>query len=109
MWIAIVGVALAVTGGRAMASGGSGVVKVGGRKVAAASHAIVIPVQATPQEKHAAEELQFHLHEITGEQLPILSDTASGGRVPIIVGKSTLLAGLNVSEISAASARRHVM
>jgi hypothetical protein len=98
LWIAVVGAALAVTGGgSAMALGGSGVVRIGGRTLAAASHAVVVPVQATPQERHAAEELQSHLQQITGEQLPILSETDAGGRVPIVVGKSALLAGLNVS------------
>jgi hypothetical protein len=76
---------------------GKCVVKIGGQQVAAARHAIVIPHAATPQERHAAEELCGHLAQITGEQLPIITEQEAGERIPIVVGKSDLLSRLGVS------------
>jgi hypothetical protein len=76
---------------------GKCVVKVGGQQVTAARYAIVIPRAATPQQRHAAEDLRDHLAQITGEQLPIVADREVGERLPIIVGKSDLLSRLGVS------------
>jgi len=75
---------------------GRGVVTIGGKKVSADTHAIVVPKQPTPQEKHAAQELQLHLLRITGEQVPVLVETRVGDRTPIVVGKSALLDSFGV-------------
>jgi hypothetical protein len=72
------------------------VVKIGGTRLSAKTHAIVIPKQPTPQEKHAAQDLQVRLLDITGEQVPVLVETRVGERIPIVVGKSALLDKLGV-------------
>jgi hypothetical protein len=76
---------------------GSCSVKIGGTRVAASTHAIVVPDSATPQETHAAGDLQAHLEQITGESLPILTDSKAGDRTPIVVGKSALLPKLGLA------------
>jgi len=74
------------------------VVTIGGKKLTAQTHAIAVPGKPTPQERHAASDLQLHLEAITGEKIPVLADAHIGDRIPIIVGKSELLAryGLDV-------------
>ncbi len=72
------------------------VVKIGGQQLTAARHAIVIPQAATIQERHAAQELRAHLAQITGENLPVVTDRQVADRVPIVVGKSELLSRLGV-------------
>jgi hypothetical protein len=75
---------------------GNCVVTIGGKRVAAANHAIVTPDSPTLQESHAARDLQAHLEQITGESLAMVTDAAAGDRTPIIVGKSKLLSKLGI-------------
>ena len=77
-------------------SAGRCAVKTGGKKLSSQTHAIVLPTRATPQEKFAAQDLQFHLRAITGEQIPVWVETRLGERTPIVVGKSALLDKLGV-------------
>jgi hypothetical protein len=79
------------------AASGTCTVKIGGRQLAASTHAIVIPDAATPQEKHAAQDLQAHLAQITSERLPVVTDRAVGDKTPIIVGGSALLPKLGIA------------
>ncbi|NOY82348.1 MAG: DUF4838 domain-containing protein [Kiritimatiellaeota bacterium] len=72
-------------------------VLIGGRLVAPDSHAIVIPDKPTPQEQHAASDLQKHLESIMGAAPPIVSDSRCGERIPLVVGRSALLKKLGVS------------
>jgi len=72
------------------------IVTIGGKRVTAATHAIVIPDSATPQERHAAADLRSHLEQVTGEGLPIVTDSAVADRTPIIVGRSALLPKLGI-------------
>ena len=77
-------------------SPGRCVVTIGGKALGAQSHAIVIPDTPTPQERHAAKELQSHLAAIIGEEIPVVSDAQVGNRTPIVVGKSALPKKLGV-------------
>lgn len=72
------------------------IVRIGGKKVSAQTHAIVIPTAATPQEEHAAKDLQRHLKVIAGEEIPLMKDADVGERTPIVVGKSALIEKLGV-------------
>jgi hypothetical protein len=56
---------------------------------------IVIAADASPSEKHAAAELQHFLQEISGAQLPIVSDDAGMTAHEILVGDSAHLRKLN--------------
>jgi hypothetical protein len=78
------------------ASLGHGQVVLGQRTLGPLSHAIVIPTQATPQERHAAEDLQYHLELITGRVLPLLTDDEVKDEIPLVVGRSQLLKKLGV-------------
>jgi hypothetical protein len=75
---------------------GECIITIGGKRVTAATHAVVIPDSATPQERHGAADLRSHLEQITGEGLPIVTDSAVADRTPIIVGKSALLPKLGI-------------
>jgi len=56
------------------------------------SYRIVIPVTATTQDIKAAEDLQYWLQQITGVQLPIVSEPSPPGNDCLIsVGRTTLL------------------
>jgi hypothetical protein len=78
-------------------SRGECVVTIGGKRVSARTHAIVIPDHPTPQEKHAARDLQRHLTAIIGEEIALVHDREVGARTPIIVGKSALLEPLGIA------------
>ena len=75
-----------------MTAPGHAVVTIGGKQLTGRTHAIAVPEKPTPQERHAAEELQSHLLQITGEAIPIVSETDLGERTPLVVGKCVLLA-----------------
>ena len=62
------------------------------RLVSPETHQIMLPDAPTPQEEHAAAELRSHLETITGESLDVVSDSKADARIPIIIGKSALLA-----------------
>jgi hypothetical protein len=81
-------------GASSMSTSGQAVVKIGGEQVTARTHVIVLPEKPTPQEQHAAGELQAHLQKITGEQLAVASDSEVGDRTPLVIGKSAVLEGL---------------
>jgi hypothetical protein len=68
-----------------------------GTPVSAATHAIVIPADPTPQEEHAARDLRHHLELLTSEVLPIRHDSEVGAATPIVVGRSALLGKLGVT------------
>ncbi|NLC55365.1 MAG: DUF4838 domain-containing protein [Armatimonadetes bacterium] len=62
------------------------VVRIGGKTVTPATHAIVVPEQPTPSETYAARELQSHLELITGGVVPIRSEKAAGRAIPFYIG-----------------------
>lgn len=78
------------------ASSGCCRVVLGGRTIRPESHAIVLPAQATPQEQHAAKDLQYHLELITGQKLPLLTEDQVQNEIPLIVGRSSLLEKMGV-------------
>jgi hypothetical protein len=78
------------------AEAGRCIVIIGGEQVTAETHAIAIPVKPTPQERHAAQDLQVHLLGITGQQIPVLVETRVGSRTPLVVGRCALLDKLGV-------------
>jgi len=47
---------------------------------------IVIPADALPSEKYAAEELKTYLQKITGATLPVVTDATPGGKTEILLG-----------------------
>ncbi len=58
-----------------------------GEPVRAATHCIVIPDKASPQEAYAARELRAHLELVTGEALPIQLESKRGDRPGLFVGR----------------------
>ena len=54
---------------------------------------IVVGADAIAPERHAAEELQHFLQEISGARLPIVKDDAPYGCNEIIVGDNEHLSG----------------
>jgi hypothetical protein len=65
---------------------------IGGQAVTPETHAIVIPDAPTPSERQAAAELALHWERLTGSTLPILADATAGARIPILLGRSALIA-----------------
>ncbi|HPD14148.1 MAG TPA: DUF4838 domain-containing protein [Planctomycetota bacterium] len=65
---------------------GSCVIRIGGRPLDPATHAIVVPDQPTPQEDHAANDLNAHIERLTGRDLPMVTDSALAQQVPVVVG-----------------------
>lgn len=57
----------------------------------ASTYAIVLPKEATPSEKWAAEELSGYLEQITGESLAIITEGESLPEHVILIGRSSLL------------------
>ncbi len=57
---------------------------------------IVVSREASPSERHAAEELRGFLKEMTGADLPILTDDAEMSGKEIILGRNGHLDGLNL-------------
>jgi len=72
---------------------GSCTIRIGGKALDPATHAIVIPDEPTPQEGYAAKDLRYHLELVTGKSLDVLPEAQTGKRIPIIVGKCALLEG----------------
>lgn len=64
-------------------------VTIGGTPVTPESHAIVIPAQATPSERHAAADLAAHWEQMTGWAPPVVTPGGLGTRHPIAVGRCT--------------------
>jgi len=56
---------------------------------------IVLSNQASPSEQHAANELQAFLKEISGAELPIVTDDTQPGSSEIILGDNAHLRSLN--------------
>ena len=76
-------------------SSAAAIISIGGRDVAAATHAIALPAEPTPQEQVAAKELQLHLRLICGEELAVVAEAALGERVPLVIGKCDLAEGVD--------------
>ncbi len=66
---------------------GRAMVNLRGRTVTAATHAIALPAEPTPQEKLAANDLAAHLERITGESLEVVPENRLGGRLGLYVGR----------------------
>jgi len=66
---------------------GTATVLLAGRPVTADGHAVVLPESATPAERTAAEELQYHLFLITGQELEIVPEGKQGGRGSFFIGR----------------------
>ena len=60
-------------------------------------YTIVIASAASPATRHAADELQGFLHEMTGADLPIVSDTTPATSHEILIGDSDRLHELGVA------------
>ena len=56
------------------------------------AYRIVVAASASPSTKHAAEELQMFLEQMTGAKLPIVSDKEPPGPREIILGQNAHLA-----------------
>jgi len=65
---------------------GQCVIRIGGKTLDPATHAIVVPEQPTSQEDFAARDLNAHIEKLTGKGLPFVADGALGEQVPIVVG-----------------------
>jgi len=77
---------------------GQCVIKIGGKALEAATHAIVIPDKATPQETLAASDLAATLEQMTGRRLPVVAEGALKDQTPIVVGRcDATLARLGVA------------
>ncbi len=63
---------------------------IAGKAVSPETHTIAIDVNATPQEKLAARDLQAHIEKITGLCVPISADADPDNTICIVVGKSAL-------------------
>ena len=61
---------------------------------AAADRSIVIPAQATPVERHAAEELAAFLLQMTDVRLPVVTDAEALPARAILVGETRHTAGV---------------
>ncbi len=61
------------------------------------AYRIVLADDASPSTKHAAEELQTFLQEISGAKLPIVSDREPMGRREIILGNNAHLRTLSTT------------
>jgi len=66
---------------------GSCVLTIGGKRVTAKSHAIVLPDRPSPVERYAARELQHHLELVTGEAIPIVAERQLTGKTGLFVGR----------------------
>jgi len=66
---------------------GTCVVRIGGKPLDPATHAIVTPDEPTPQEEFAAADLQAHIEKLTGKELPIVADADLATQIPIVVGR----------------------
>ncbi|MDD4098151.1 MAG: DUF4838 domain-containing protein [Lentisphaeria bacterium] len=71
---------------------GSRRISLDGRALGAGTHAIVLPSDPSPSERHAASELASHLEMMSGQSLPIVSEAELGERLPLIIGRGGLLA-----------------
>ena len=65
-------------------------ISLGGKTLAADTMAIVLPLEPTPSEKHAAEDFMGHIEQMTGISLDIVTDVADG-RYPIFIGRNGAL------------------
>lgn len=55
---------------------------------------IVLPAQAIPAERYAAEEMQHYLEKMTGAKLPIVTDADPAGSPEILLGDNARLGQL---------------
>ena len=62
-------------------------ISLGGKTLAADTMAVVLPLDPTPSEKHAAEDFVVHIEQMTGICLDILSGIPDG-RYPIFIGRN---------------------
>jgi len=58
---------------------------------------IVLSREASPSEQHAARELQHFLREISGVELPIVTDDSARGNAEILLGDNAHLRALGVT------------
>lgn len=68
---------------------GKCVIEIGGKALDPKTHAIVLPDKPTPQEDHAAGDLQAHIEKLTGHALPLVADGKLEKQTPIVVGRCT--------------------
>ena len=72
--------------------------KIGGKTIDPATHAIVIPDKAAPQETFAANDLAAILEQMTGKRLAVVAEGALKDQTPILVGRcETALQKLGVA------------
>src|SRR2546427_1138858 len=55
------------------------------------TYSIVISTDASPSEKHGAQELQKFLEEMSGARLPVVTDAQAAHGNLVLVGSSKLL------------------
>ena len=61
---------------------------------APAAYAIVVPADASPSQKYAAEELRDYTEKMTGVKLPIATDAAPLPAKAILIGETKYSRGL---------------
>ena len=76
---------------------GSCTITIGGQPVTSETHAIVVAAEPTLQEKTAARDLQMHLEQITGQEIPMASDAECAGKRCFSVGKNAFTESLDVA------------
>ncbi len=72
-------------------------VAIGGVPLKTGQTAIVLPPDATPTERTAADDLKGHLEEMTGETLPVIEGTDGWPKQLIFVGRNPKLADYGFS------------
>jgi hypothetical protein len=96
-WLKIIGVAIVFAGVlNPSLRAAHGIILV---KNGVSNYAIAISRSATSTEKHAAEELQKFLAEISGARLPIVSDDQPGKTPLILVGRSEATQHLKIAAL----------
>ena len=69
-------------------------------KDGSSAHRIVLENDASPSERHAAEELQLHFNACTGVELPIVEGLPADGGPMIVLGTGPTAKGLGVDPTS---------
>ncbi len=78
---------------------GGAMLTVAGKTVTAETHHIVVPEQALVQEQHAANQLQYHLRLMTGQELAVVTAAKTSTlKIPLFVGRCSFPSetGLNI-------------
>jgi len=81
--------------GRVMAFGQSGEIEIA--KGGKSPYVIVLPADASPSTRHAAQELQHFLKQMTDAELPIVADNSPAREEEILLGNNRRLQDLGIT------------